>query len=819
MQKKQKFYFAAGILVLFLSASAFTAASIFTLPKIEQLADYQPPQVSRMYDRNGIIVAEFFTEKRTIVPIEQIPAVVKMAFLAAEDADFYHHNGIDYGGLTRAIFTEIKHAFLGGRRVGGSTITQQAARTLLLSSERTYTRKIKEIILARRIEESLTKDEILGLYLNQIYFGSGVYGIQEAARYYYGVDAKNLSLSQAAALASVPKSPNRINPGADQERLRERRAYVLKQMQLNNFISAQQEAKANKESIIGKSAVDPYLNQAPFYAEAVRRKLIEMLGPEKILSSGLSIYAAVDIKLQIKAQKALRDGLRQVDKRQGYRGPILRLDPDKNRQLQKFLASKKATLFAKDPTKIWNLAKFVPLYNSGVAENSLVINTTTLTQGLIIVALVKQIDDTKLQVAVDLGSKTATLPFSRMNWARAFNPTEYTRMPIKPSDVLKVGDLIEVRIVDAGEKLLVDLEQTPLAEAALIAIDPASHEVVAMVGGYDFNTSKFNRATQAKRQTGSSIKPFIYAAAIDKEIVTPATIITDAPKVYSNGSEDSQWRPNNNDRQFLGDITVRTCLLKSVNTCSISLLESLGIGDFLRFTKEIDINTPLTPFPRDLTIALGSADVTPLNFVNAYTIFPNQGSFALPIIINKVKSATGEILFEAKDPVVTEVLSPQSAYITTNILQGYMTPTVRQYLPYVTQPLAGKTGTSNEWRNAWFVGYSPELVAGAYVGFDDNKSLGKTEFGIRAAMPIWAQFMNDALKNRPYVNFTQPEGIVWRAIDEKTGLLANDSPGDKSNYLPLGTIMEAFIEGTEPTDAATVTEKSSFGFFDTGPNF
>lgn len=827
MSKKNIAIFGSVCLLSILMVSGIAAGAILTLPRIEQLADYQPPQVSKVFDRNGLLIAEFFTEKRTVVPMEQIPPQVKHAFLAAEDADFYRHNGIDYGGLTRAILTEIKHAFIGGRRVGGSTITQQAARTLLLSRERTYTRKLKEIMLARKIEESLSKDEILGLYLNQIYFGNGVYGIEEAARFYYGCHARNLTLGQAAALASVPKSPNRINPRADKNRIIERRAYVLRQMVVHGFITVEQEQRALKEAIVGKPYVEQYLNQAPFYAETIRRKLVDMLGSDAVLHSGLSIYAAIDIKLQIQAQKSVRAGLRQIDKRHGYRGPLLHLKAEDGQKLSSLLSEKKATLFSSNQNKMWDLRRLSQQYQAeGLIKAATSIPVIPFEKGVAAVVLVRKVDDVNHEVIVDLGPRTAKLPFSRMKWARRFNPAEATRTPYLPSDVVQNGDLIEVRVVEVGQNTIVQLEQTPLVEGALVAIEPDSHDVVAIVGGYDFNNSQFNRATQAKRQPGSTFKPFIYAAAIDKEIVTASTLITDAPKIYLD-TNDSAWRPNNNTREYLGDITVRTCLLKSVNTCSISLLESLGVSPVLDLAKNVQINTDNTPFPRNLTIALGSADVVPIDFVNAFSIFPNLGSYAAPVIIKKVVAPNGEILFEATNPK-TQVLRPQSAFVVSNILKGYITPSVKQHLGSVLPVLAGKTGTSNEWRNAWFVGFSPDLVAGVYVGFDDNRSLGRGEFGIRVAMPIWGQFMRGALENHPFEDFEQPPGIVWREVNKNTGLMVSaqataqffgdDFMEPRPRVISEANIMEAFIEGSEPSNAMREASTSSFGFFDAGPS-
>ena len=745
------------------------------LPKLDQVEDYKPYQVSRVLDASNNLVAEFYIEKRTTISVKSLPVLVKNAFLAAEDADFYRHQGIDYFGILRAALNEVKYQIIGGQRLGGSTITQQTAKTMLLTRQRTYTRKIKEFILAKRIEDALTKDEILNLYLNQIYFGNGAYGLEEAAQTYYGVPAKQLTLSQAASLASVPKSPNKINPVKDPERVRQRRDYVLEQMVIHGFITEAMAHKARVEPIIAKLHSQPYLNQAPYFTEEIRRFLIDELGEDALYKDGLTIYTGLNMQVQVAANDAMKWGLRVLDKRQGYRGPIARLPSDD--------AEQKA---------------------ESIRDSKRKIEVATLMMGV-----VKSVSNTKQEAVVDLGlSSKGILPLSKASWARPFNPDQYTPAPKNIASLLKVGDIIWVRVDKISPSIELSLEQKPLVEGALVAIHPESHRVLAMVGGYDFASSNFNRATQAKRQPGSSFKPFVYAAGIDDGRVTAATLIDDSPKEYD------QWKPKNATDKFLGEITLRTCLISSVNMCSITIMEKVGIGAVLDLVERAGEVTPETPMPRDLTLALGSGEVIPMLHVNAYSIFPNAGQVGKPILIDKVVDKKGQVLYQST-PETHSVIKPASAFVMTTLMRGLMAGAGKR-ITGLTAPLGGKTGTTNEFRSAWFVGFSQDMVAGVYVGFDDNRSLGMNEYGARAALPIWGQFMSKALNVIPAREFVQPEGVVWRLINPKSGELVSSSQTydpeapaaqamDESEITdpkvlaePRPPIFEVFVEGTEP---------------------
>lgn len=797
-----------------LALTAFVVYLTHDLPQLDHIEDYRPPQVTRVFDNQGHIIAEFFIEKRTLVNVAELPPHVKYAFIAAEDADFYHHKGIDYVGVLRAILNEVKYKVVGGQRLGGSTITQQTAKLMLLTSKKTYTRKIREMILAHRIEEVLSKDEILNIYLNQIYFGNGAWGVEEAALSYYGVPAKSLTLGQAAALASVPKSPNSLNPRNDTERARARRDYVLDQMVTNRFISQAYAQAARKEPIAAKENPNPYLNIAPYFAEEIRRQLVDKFGEEAVLYRGLRVYTSLDSDLQAAANVSMSTGLRALDKRQGYRGPLARPEHGKLATIRSTLAATKKTQFPKDSGLVWNLKEFAKhIKDADLNAAAKKISVERATRGKTIAAIVKSVSNDTKSATIDLGGCEGYLPINRMSWARPFNIEHYTKAPNLPSDVLKSGDIILVKIEDEGSTPTVSLDQDPLASGALVSLDVHTGGVLSLVGGLDFETSQFNRATQAKRQPGSSFKPFIYSTAIDKQKVTAATIITDAPKVFYEANDGENWKPKNNTGRFLGDITVRTCLTRSVNTCSISLLEMLGIDTVRDTAAKAGLLTDKTPFPRDMTLALGTAEVLPIDMVNAYRIFPNGGVYSPYVLYNKVVGPKGEVLFESKVTESRQVISPGAAYITTNILQGLMRG-VGKSVTGLTQPLAGKTGTTNQYRNAWFLGYSQDVATGVYVGFDNNQSLGPSEYGYRAALPIWGQFMTAAMKRYPAPEFTVPQGIVWRLIDQKSGLLAgsdysldNDDDTSTANGdenadaapIKRGIVREAFIEGTQPT--------------------
>jgi penicillin-binding protein 1A len=867
------------------------------LPDLTAMEHYDPPTTSRVFDKNGNLVARFYEERRTVVPIEKIPDHVKQAFISAEDEDFYSHKGIDYLAIVRAVLYQARHKVFGGAQSGGSTITQQTAKTFLLTPERTMSRKVKEMILAKRIEEKFTKDQILFLYLNQIYFGNGAYGVEEAARTYYGRSVDKVTLGQAAVLASIPKSPSRINPWADPRRVRARRAYVLGQMKKNGFIDDAQEKAGNDEPVRVDVAPPEFLDTAPYYAEAVRRMLVEKTSAEEVARGGLTVYAALDGTLQKAANDAVDAGLRELDKRQGFRGPLVRLDPDEAKDFGAILDDERARRFpaeetpelAADPAEgrpIWDLAHLTAADLKRVlaagrddddegelseAEKKLEallsskaklstspplrsVRTTRLKVGAIVGAAVKDIDNASKRVVVDMGTTDAVVPFSSMTWARPFNPEKATERPKNPADVLHRGDVVLVKIdrVTPAQKststkdkdgksrstvarpavVEASLEQDPKAQGAFVAVDPADHRVLALVGGSDFKDSSFNRATQALRQAGSSFKPFIYATGIEtgnfssvgflekQADGTPRhRLITDAPKVFFDRWTSKKWSPQNSSGRFLGDITTRTCLTHSVNTCSITILEKVGVDAVLDVAKKVHVATDAEPFPNNLTLALGTGGVHLLDLVNAYSVFADEGRWAAPVLVEKVKRKDGSVLFSQAPVERTQVFSPQTAYVMTDLMKSVVESGTATRARELKRPAAGKTGTTSDARSVWFIGFTPEVVAGAYVGFDDNQSLGRAESGGRAAVPIWLRFMHAAVDDQPARDFTAPAGVVRRGIDVRTGLLARAgealSPGQLPEpevaedggdpipkELPAGVIAEVFVDGTAPVQTA-----------------
>jgi penicillin-binding protein 1A len=866
------------------------------LPDLTAMERYDPPTTSRVFDKNGNLVARFYEERRSVVPIEKIPDHVKRAFISAEDEDFYNHKGIDYFAIIRAVLYQARHKILGGAQSGGSTITQQTAKTFLLTPEQTMSRKVKEMILAKRIEEKFTKDQILFLYLNQIYFGNGAYGVEEAARTYYGRSVDKLSLGQAAVLASIPKSPSRINPWADPRRVRARRAYVLGQMKKNGFIDDAQEKAGNEEPVRVDVAPPEFLDVAPYYAEAIRRMLVDKTSPEEVARGGLTVYAALDGTLQKSANDAVDAGLRELDKRQGYRGPLVRLDPDEAKEFADVLDDERARRFPPEETPelaqepadgrpIWDLARLTASDLKRVlaagrdddddelseAEKKLeallsskaklstspplrAVRTTRLKAGAIVGAAVKDVDNASKRVVVDLGTTDAVVPFSTMAWARPFSPEKATERPRNPTDVLRRGDVVLVkidRVVPAQKAsstkdkdgkgkppparpavVEASLEQDPKAQGAFVAVDPADHRVLALVGGSDFKDSSFNRATQALRQAGSSFKPFIYATGLETRNFssvgflekqadgTPRhRLITDAPKVFFDRWTGKKWSPQNSSGRFLGDITTRTCLTHSVNTCSITILEKVGVDAVLDVAKKVHVATAAEPFPNNLTLALGTGGVHLLDLVNAYSVFADEGRWAPPVLVEKVKRKDGSVLFAQAPVERTQVFSPQTAYVMTDLMKSVVESGTATRARELKRPAAGKTGTTSDARSVWFIGFTPEVVAGAYVGFDDNQSLGRAESGGRAAVPIWLRFMHAAVDDQPPRDFVAPAGVVRRGIDVRTGLLARAgealSPGQLPEpevledggdpipkELPAGVIAEVFVDGTAPVQTA-----------------
>ncbi|MFH0925630.1 MAG: PBP1A family penicillin-binding protein [bacterium] len=739
------------------------------LPEIYKLlTEYKPNQITRVYADNGEQIAEFFIEKRIPVPLNEIPANIKQAIIAVEDSRFYSHNGIDLFGIARAFWVNIKISIKTRKLIfaeGASTITQQLVRLVVLKRERSplkkLLRKLKEILLALKLEKSYCKDEILGLYLNQVYFGHGSYGIESASNIYFNKSCREFELSEAALLAGLPQSPNSYSPYRHPKEALKRRNHVLKRMFEENYIN-----KGEFETLVRLPVLlQPFKKievTAPYFVEYIRQSLEDRFGSDLLYKGGLRIYTTLDMKLQDAAEKAFKKGVRVIDKRQGYR-------PFTGENLI-------------DDTSI------SPIYYPNQA--------TDIKVGQTLYGVISQIGLDS--AVVKIGNKFGILGINDIKWTGASSF----------ADIFKIGDKILVEIIEIKhkgeeERIKLTLEQEPELEGAFVAIESNTGYVRAMIGGKNFAKTKFNRVTQAKRQPGSAFKPLVYATAIELGY-TPADIFIDSPIIYEKDDSSTKgelWKPENYYGKFYGPTTLRSALEHSRNIVTIKLLEKVGVQKAINMANRLGIISPLTP---DLSIALGCSSVSLLELTSAYSTLSNEGIKCEPLFIKTVLSNSGEVLLE-NEVTSEQVITPQVAYIMTNLLRGVVEHGTGWKARRLGRPVAGKTGTTNRYYDAWFIGYSPKLVAGVWVGFDEPKSLGKLETGSNAACPIWVDFMEDALKDKPINNFLIPEGINFVTIDRKTGLLATESCEK--------TIVEAFIEGTEPTEYSNPDDLSADQFY------
>ncbi len=793
------------------------------LPSVEALRNYQPPQVTKVTCADGSVCAEYFLERRTLVRIEELPQHVRDAFLAAEDADFYKHEGLDFFGITRAA---IKNLIPGSRKSGASTITQQVVKNLLLTPERSLSRKIREWILTPRVEEALTKDQILNLYINQIYYGHRRYGLEEAALYYFGKRAKDLSIGEAAVLAGTPQSPHRINPETNIVRAKSRQKYVLGQLMQHGFLPKEVvEPELEKPIVL---APRPPPRVGAYYAEEIRRTLIERYGEKAVLEGGLRVEIAMVPKLQAAAEDAVRNGLEAVDRRQGYRGPLGTMETARFERLKELIARRieEAGRRQKDAEYVADLA---PLAKAGPepeptgeeegaeeqrpeltpegeappsAEEILVrsVPLRPLKEGMRLTGFVTAVDDKKGIAKVELVGRTAEVAFPTVKWARQKGKGS----PSAISDVFKVGELVRVRLLKAQPApaaVEATLDQIPQVQGGLVVINPANRHVVAVVGGYDFERSSFNRVTQARRQPGSSFKPFLYAAALGSGRFTPLSTVNDAPETIRDPYTGKQWKPKNYDGRFDGPMTLRQALTKSKNTVSVRLIEAITPATAIDYARRAGIHSAM---PENLTLALGTGEVTMLEAVNAYATLQANGRYAEPLLLLRVRDTKGLVL-EEHAPAFEETLPPAVAYLTTTLMRSVVEEGTATAVRELNRPAAGKTGTTNESKDTWFSGYTMDWVASAWVGFDDNTPLGSTETGGRAALPIWLDFMRVAHQGLPVRDFEVPPGIVQVRIDPATGLLAGNSmPGR----------LEPFLEGTAPTaEAPPMGQVDTSNFF------
>ncbi len=750
------------------------------LPDLPSLAKYRPPTVTELVSSDGQLAGELFDERRKVVPYERIPKRLVQALVASEDKTFFEHSGVDWLGTLRAAV----NTYVLRRKIqGGSTITQQTAKSLLVSSEgfeagtrRNLRRKVRELILARRLEAALTKEEILWLYLNGVFLGHHSYGVQAAAENYFRKNAEDLTLPEAALLAGLPQAPSKYSPFTHPEAAKARRRYVLRRMSEEGTITPEERASAEAAEVNVFPVDDVFRETAPFYAEQVRRQLVDRYGNERILHEGLRVEMAMDLEKQRGAQAAMLAGLMEVDHRQGYLGPVANVSGNERQELAARL------------TKAWPEGALEP--------------------GDYAVGIVTGVEDSAALARVAVGKHRGVLPIAGMRWARKPNPEQ--RYPdaliSKPSTALHEGDVILVRRVTRAEllsreskerqklvpdaPLLFSLEQEPKLQGALVSIEPFSGYVAAMVGGYDFDASEFNRAFQACRQPGSAFKPIVYSGVIEKLGWTPATMLTDAPVVYRDESSGVSWKPENMGGTFRGEVTLRDALVHSLNLPTVKAAAALGLDRLAEWAKTLGLTTPLK---RELGSAIGSSCTTLWSLANVYALLDRYGERKPSTLVKRVLDREGRLLEDHASPddawvplssrlaaaaaavrkPPERVMDPRSAYIVVSLLHEVATVGTGAGAAKLGKPAAGKTGTTNDSFDTWFMGFTRDLFAGVWLGYDQNEMpLGKYETGGRAALPIWLAYMQGALRDRPQPEFPVPEGIELVAIDLATGKAA-----------------------------------------------
>jgi penicillin-binding protein 1A len=722
--------FALNLLIIpafvLLVAYHFFAQNLPPLTAFRQA--YLPPTISRVYADHGELIGEFAREYRMVVPYEKIPDHVIKAFVAAEDANYFQHPGVDFTGMARAFIENIK-----AQRIvqGGSTITQQVTRTFVLSNERTYERKIREALLAWRLEKNLSKKEILYLYLNQIYLGEGAYGVAGAAKMYFDKDLNELSVAEAAMMAGLVQAPSRLSPFTNPDDARGRQIYVINQMRKNNFITPEKAEQALNEKQVLKKPDNPNL-RVPGYTEHVRREIEQNFGSDRLYDEGMKVYTTVNLEMQQMARQAVDKGLTELARRQGYSGPIRHLNPD---EYAAFLEKQKA-----DKLEI----------------------------GAEYQALVDDIDLKKTQLYIKVGTFSGLISKKNMSWAVGRK---------RLNNIFAKGDVIPVAALSKDEKsgqYEFELKPHTQAQAALICLDNKTGQIKAMVGGRDFEESQFNRAVQALRQPGSAFKPFVYTAAMDTGF-TPADVVWDEPVFYEDHGQE--WTPQNYDRAYDGPVTLYNALVRSRNVVAVRLLEKVGPETAVKYAHMMGINSDLRPY---LSLALGASEVTLLDMVTAYSVFPNLGERLTPRFITHVEDRYGKIIARTEHEA-KKVLDPQTAYVVLHMLQGVVQRGTGTRVAALKRPVAGKTGTTNDLADAWFVGFTPEYTVGVWVGYDVRKRLGRRESGGRAAAPIFLYFMQAALKDRPVNDFTAPPGVECYLVDPVTGWFADGETPEQVN--------------------------------------
>ncbi|HEX7968242.1 MAG TPA: penicillin-binding protein 1A [Stellaceae bacterium] len=752
------------------------------LPDYQQLTDYHPPIVSRVYAGDGRLLAEYATEKRVFVPAKEMPPLLIHAFLAAEDKNFYSHSGIDPVAMVRAGVTDIMRISKRQRPIGASTITQQVAKNFIVGSELSYQRKIKEALVALRMEKVLGKDRILELYLNEIYLGGGTYGVAAAALNYFDKSLDELTVEEAAFLAALPKAPNNYDPQRHPEAAKGRRDWVIERMEEAGFITAEQRAAAQAMPLTLRRRNETEVARATYFTEEVRRDLLARYGEKALYQSGLAVRTSLDPKLQAIADRSLRAGLVNYDRRHGWRGPVARIDSSGD----------------------WRTRLVTISPPGGMAEAGwgLAVVLATNAEG----ASIGLVDDSR-----------GTIPFEELRWARKPLPNaELGPVPRQPGDVLRPGDVVLVeRLATPAAKTaktpLYTLRQIPEVSGAIVALDPHTGRILALSGGFSYELSQFDRAVQAHRQIGSAIKPFVYLTAMDHGF-TPSSVLLDEPFVVDQGVGLPKWKPSNYTHKFYGPLTLRVGVEQSRNLITARLGEAVGLDPIGTTIERFGI---IDHVPRQYAQVLGAGETTPLRLTTAYAMLVNGGKRITPTLIDRIQDRNGVTIFRADERACEgcqnvewtsqpapeppddreQIADPASAYQIVSILQGVIERGTGRVVSSVGKPLAGKTGTTNDSDDTWFVGFSPDLAFGVFVGYDNPRSLGAHETGASVAAPVFRDFMAAALKDKPAIPFRIPPGIRLVRVDATTGQLAR--PGDKN------VIYEAFKPGTEPTNDAS----------------
>ncbi len=746
--KKILILVSSGFLIASISILAILWVFSNNLPNYNFLKNYKPPVSSKVYSGEGELVSDFSTEKRIFIPYKAIPKKVIYSFLSAEDKNFFSHPGVDAKGVIRAAIKNISNIITSRRLEGASTITQQVAKNFLLTNEVSLSRKLKEAILAFRIERAFSKERILELYLNQIYLGEGSYGIASASLVYFDKPISELTFSEAALLAALPKAPSRYNPYKNKEIAKFRRNLVIKNLLENNYITKKEFKSFTKQEIILKKRKKIYLEDTRYYVEDIRKSIIDQFGFEKVYKQGFNIKTPLNINLQNIATNALRNGLQDYDKRKGWRGPLLNKKYSKNwnKGLKDFKLEKSID---------WKLA------------------------------IIKIINQFSVEIETEDNVK-GKINYKSIAWTKK----EF-------DELFDVGDIIYVKKINEN---IYELKQLPKANGGIVVMDPYTGRVVAMSGGFSFKKSEFNRSSQALRQPGSAFKPFIYALALENNY-TPSSLILDAPMVLEQGVDLKMWKPENYGKKFYGPSTLRMGLEKSRNLMTVRIAQDLGLKKIVDFSRKLKIYDKPDEL---LSISLGSRETTLLKLSSAYCSFVNGGKLVEPILIDRIQDSEGNTIFNSETrkckkcdqlsflndevPKISDnfiqIFSPETAYQMTSILEGVVKRGTAKKLKDLNLDIAGKTGTTNKNTDTWFIGFSSKLVIGVYVGFDEPKPLGKYETGSKTAMPIFKEFVKKAIKKKDARPFKSNDNIIMMVVDHATG--------EKANFASKKTIIEAF---------------------------